>query len=231
MKASDRGRNVKRWHKQLKQWTLPCSSSANVQNKPWSRIPRSSKLHANSYRHNGKFEVWTRSEQSTNSHGHTRHDTDRTVLSCLAGDVNWALQAKLNHRTARAPVTSVVKCRLQRRDTSDHIIEVTLVLMFWWNSRCALGKIRNDQFTPPDATQPRDGLFMSRRVGWRKLRVTKRSSGGYEKYEVDPDRADYDWLGLMIRFALRNFITSAMSLLWDEKTKSASGNMKYIIII
>ena len=24
---------------------------------------------------------------------HTRHDTDRTVLSCLAGSVNWALQA------------------------------------------------------------------------------------------------------------------------------------------
>ena len=26
-----------------------------------------------------------------NSHGHARRDTDRTVLSCLAGGVNWAL--------------------------------------------------------------------------------------------------------------------------------------------
>ena len=25
------------------------------------------------------------------SHHHARHDTDRTVLSCLVGDVNWAL--------------------------------------------------------------------------------------------------------------------------------------------
>jgi len=33
-----------------------------------------------------KFDVWTRSEQSSNS-----HDADRTVLSCLAGSVNWAL--------------------------------------------------------------------------------------------------------------------------------------------
>jgi len=30
-----------------------------------------------------KFEVRTRSEQSSNSHGHARHDTDKTVLSCL----------------------------------------------------------------------------------------------------------------------------------------------------
>jgi len=37
-----------------------------------------------------KFEVGTRSQQSSNSHRHTRHDTDRIVLSCLAGGVNWA---------------------------------------------------------------------------------------------------------------------------------------------
>jgi len=40
-----------------------------------------------------KFEVWTRSEQSSSSHRHSRHDTDRTVLSCLAGGVNGALLA------------------------------------------------------------------------------------------------------------------------------------------
>jgi len=37
------------------------------------------------------FEVRTRSEQSSNSQRHNRHDADRTVLSCLAGGVNWAL--------------------------------------------------------------------------------------------------------------------------------------------
>jgi len=31
---------------------------------------------------NRKFKVWSRSQQSSNSHQHTRHDTDRTVLSC-----------------------------------------------------------------------------------------------------------------------------------------------------
>ena len=30
-----------------------------------------------------KFEVWTRSQQSSSSQRHTRHDTDRTVLLCL----------------------------------------------------------------------------------------------------------------------------------------------------
>ena len=40
-----------------------------------------------------KSEVWTRSEQSSNSHRHTRHDTDTTVVSCLAGGVNWALES------------------------------------------------------------------------------------------------------------------------------------------
>jgi len=30
-----------------------------------------------------KFEVWTRWEQSSNPHRHTRHDTDMTVLLCL----------------------------------------------------------------------------------------------------------------------------------------------------
>jgi len=39
-----------------------------------------------------KFEVWTRSEQSSNSRRHTRHDTDRTVLSRLVGGVNSALR-------------------------------------------------------------------------------------------------------------------------------------------
>ena len=38
-----------------------------------------------------KSEVRTRPEQSSNSHRNTRHDADRTVLSCLAGGVNWAL--------------------------------------------------------------------------------------------------------------------------------------------
>jgi len=38
-----------------------------------------------------KFELWTRSEQSSNSHWHTIHDKDRIVLLCLPGDVNWAL--------------------------------------------------------------------------------------------------------------------------------------------
>jgi len=60
---------------------------------------------------------------------------------------------------------------------------------------------------------------MSRRVGRRKLRVTKRSSGGYE---VDPDRADYK-VGqdcMKIRFALRNFITSAMSLSFEMKKRN-----------
>jgi len=37
-----------------------------------------------------KFEVRTRSEQSS-SDRHTRHDTDTTVLACLAVGVNWAL--------------------------------------------------------------------------------------------------------------------------------------------
>jgi len=40
-----------------------------------------------------KNEVGTRSEQSSNSHRHIRHNTDRTVLSCLAGGVNWAQYA------------------------------------------------------------------------------------------------------------------------------------------
>ena len=60
---------------------------------------------------------------------------------------------------------------------------------------------------------------MSRRVGRRKLRVTKCSSAGYE---VDPDRADYK-VGqdcMTIRFALRNFITSAMSLSFEMKKRN-----------
>ena len=30
------------------------------------------------------------SRVKANSQRHTRHDTDRTVLACLAGGVNWA---------------------------------------------------------------------------------------------------------------------------------------------
>ena len=36
-----------------------------------------------------RCEVWTRSEQLSNSHRRAGHDTDRTVLSRLAGGVNW----------------------------------------------------------------------------------------------------------------------------------------------
>ena len=31
-----------------------------------------------------------------NSHRHASHDTDRTVLSCMAGGVNWALGNLIN---------------------------------------------------------------------------------------------------------------------------------------
>jgi len=43
-----------------------------------------------------KFEVRTRLEQSSNSHRqHARHDTDRTVLSRLAGGVDWAFNCRI----------------------------------------------------------------------------------------------------------------------------------------
>jgi len=38
-----------------------------------------------------KSEVGTRSDSRPIHIGHTRHDTDRTVLSFLAGGVNWVL--------------------------------------------------------------------------------------------------------------------------------------------
>ena len=43
-----------------------------------------------------KFEVWTRSEQSSNSHRHTGHDTDRTVLSCLVWRCELGIKLQFN---------------------------------------------------------------------------------------------------------------------------------------
>ena len=64
------------------------------QNSPvWSCLPRRCELDFRQLKAVGdrKFEVWTRSERSCSTHLYTRHDTDRIVLSCLAGGVNRAL--------------------------------------------------------------------------------------------------------------------------------------------
>ena len=55
-----------------------------------------------------KFEVSAYSEQSSNSHRHTRHDTDRTVLSCLV----WLCELSRPDRTTSA--FSVGVCRAEQ---------------------------------------------------------------------------------------------------------------------
>ena len=67
-------------HARRQQNCLVCVASASA---VWIGFPTTQDC-----RRQKIWEVWTRSEQSSNSHRHTRHDTDRTVLSCLAGGVN-----------------------------------------------------------------------------------------------------------------------------------------------
>ena len=54
------------------------------------------------------YKVWTRSGQSSYSHRHSRHVTDRTVLSCLAGGVNWALAGKAMRSVVSVCPSSVI---------------------------------------------------------------------------------------------------------------------------
>ena len=69
----------------------------------------------------GKFEVWTRSEQWSNSHQHTRHDTHRTVLSCLAGGVNWALGWNAGvHDSSPVYMSALVSRRRDRMKERKH---------------------------------------------------------------------------------------------------------------
>ena len=72
-----------------------------------------------------------------NSHRHARHDTDRTVLSCLvwwAGGVNWAL-SWLNLRN-RASNTGSAHCKTHRTANTNAIDANVIFLLFsrWWPS-------------------------------------------------------------------------------------------------
>ena len=74
--------NVDKWfllkliHTALQDTTkLTCLSYVRFGGMNW--IPNNSRLSPI------ELEVWTRSEQSSNSRRHTRHNTDRTILSCL----------------------------------------------------------------------------------------------------------------------------------------------------
>ena len=81
-----------------------------------------------------KFEAWTRSEQSSNSHRHTRHDTDRTVLSCLV----WRCELSISkHRTLR----HCAVCALTNADEPARLylnctVKLTIVCsMVSWSTR------------------------------------------------------------------------------------------------
>jgi len=60
-----------------------------------------------------ELEVWTRSEQSSNSRRHTRHNTDRTILSYLV----WRCELS---RPDRRQVCSALKCDGQRSVSTGH---------------------------------------------------------------------------------------------------------------
>ena len=59
-----------------------------------------------------------------NSHSHARHDTDRTVLSCLAGGVNWQLRGIGNLDPTRAWIQTL---RLPHRLTIRSAVLAQLV--------------------------------------------------------------------------------------------------------
>ena len=57
---------------------------------------------------NSRLNVWTRSEQSSNSHRHIRHDTNRTVLSCL---VWWWCEFSRSDRRQVRSASECVNCQ------------------------------------------------------------------------------------------------------------------------
>ena len=65
------------------------------------------------------WNVWTRSEQSSNSHRHTRHDADRTVLSCLL----WRCELSRPYRPIS--VFSVRVCRAGAGTSDRYATETT----------------------------------------------------------------------------------------------------------
>ena len=82
-----------------------------------------------------KFEVQAHTEQSSNSHRHTRHDTDRTVLWCLV----WRCELSRPERSVSECVGRHRHCRCDRRTHSD--------------AERTCRAVGQTQFTPPDTTQ------------------------------------------------------------------------------
>jgi len=73
-----------------------------------------------------KFEVWTRSEQLSHSHRHAWHDADSTVLSCLAGGVNRALNSRLTWNFCIISLPRLLDVAAQLKRSADAALTLAI---------------------------------------------------------------------------------------------------------
>jgi len=112
-----------------------------------------------------ELEVWTRSEQSSNSRRHTRHNTDRTILSCLV----WRCELS---RPDRRQVCSALKCDGQRSVSTGHTHTPTQNALFWRSSRTRHDKTLTLACRPPP--RPRPGRQLCLAACWQTAHKQRR---------------------------------------------------------